>query len=464
MTGIAGRFCLTILLNLTVILLCCALPLQAASESVWKAGIAKAVITPEQPLWMAGYSGRKSPATTALHDLWIKVLVLEDSRGQRGVLLTSDLAGLSRTLYQNVLKKIHQRYGLDSSQVVLCTSHTHCGPLLVDFEVEVYPLNEERLADIQRYSEALEARMVATVGQALSRVVPVRLTRGQGRARFAVNRRNNAENQVPQLLESGTVLNGPVDHSVPVLAIRSATSDQLLGIVLTYACHNTTLSINRWCGDYAGFAQIALEQRHPDAVAMFTMGCGGDQNPLPRRTIELCEKYGHELATAVDTVLNNRMEPVGPRLRTAFQEIQLRFHKLDSREKLQQYSGNQLLGLKQKLATRYLQLLDAGQSGMISYPYPMHVWRLGEEQLWILVAGEAVVDYALRFKQEIDPSVWVTAYVNDVMEYVPSARVLREGNYEGTFSYNIPADRWADDVEDRIVAGVHQLVAEVNSD
>ena len=108
MTGITGRFWLTILLDLTVILLCCALPLQAASESVWKAGIAKAVITPEQPLWMAGYSGRKSPATTALHDLWIKVLVLEDSRGQRGVLLTSDLAGLSRTIYQNVLKKIQR--------------------------------------------------------------------------------------------------------------------------------------------------------------------------------------------------------------------------------------------------------------------------------------------------------------------------------------------------------------------
>ena len=49
------------------------------------------------------------------------------------------------------------------------------------------------------------------------------------------------------------------------------------------------------------------------------------------------------------------------------------------------------------------------------------------------------------------------------MKYIPSARVLREGKYEGTFSYNLPADRWADDIEDRIVEGVNRLVKEVNS-
>ena len=456
MVTISRQFRLAILFSF------CAVTALAAQEPVWKAGIAKTAITPEQPVWMAGYSGRKMPATTALHDLWIKALVLEDGRGHRGILLTSDLAGLSRTIYENVLKELHRRYGLDRSQVVFPTSHTHCGPLLLDFEVEVYPLNEERLAAVERYTSILEAKMVATIGEALSHLAPVRLTKGQGTASFAVNRRNNVEGQVPELLESGTALNGPVDHSVPVLAVRSVASDQLLAIVFTYACHNTTLSINRWCGDYAGFAQIALERQHPAAVAMFTMGCGGDQNPLPRRKIELCEKYGTLLAAAVDTVLENTMEPVEPWLGTSFTEIQLKFNQLDSREDLQAYVGNRLLGLKQKLAVRYLQLLDNDRQELIGYPYPIHVWKLGHKQLWILLAGEAVVDYSLRFKHEIDPNVWVTAYVNDVMEYIPSARVLREGNYEGTFSYNLPADRWADDIEDRIVDGVNRLVKEVN--
>ena len=34
----------------------------AAETPLWKAGTAKANITPDQPLWMAGYGGRDKPA------------------------------------------------------------------------------------------------------------------------------------------------------------------------------------------------------------------------------------------------------------------------------------------------------------------------------------------------------------------------------------------------------------------
>ena len=42
---------------------------SCADEAVWKAGVAKAVITPEQPLWMAGYGNRDHPAEGKVHDL-----------------------------------------------------------------------------------------------------------------------------------------------------------------------------------------------------------------------------------------------------------------------------------------------------------------------------------------------------------------------------------------------------------
>ena len=58
------------------------------------------------------------------------------------------------------------------------------------------------------------------------------------------------------------------------------------------------LSFFQWCADYPGFAQSALEQAHPGAVALFWAGCGADQNPLPRRTVELAQKYGRQLAEA----------------------------------------------------------------------------------------------------------------------------------------------------------------------
>ena len=81
-------------------------------------------------------------------------------------------------------------------------------------------------------------------------------------------------------------------------------------MVFGYACHNTTMQYYKWCGDYAGFAQIDLEKKHPGAAALFWTGCGGDANPLPRSKIELCQKYGKELADAVEAVLDGKLTPV----------------------------------------------------------------------------------------------------------------------------------------------------------
>jgi hypothetical protein len=65
----------------------------------------------------------------------------------------------------------------------------------------------------------------------------------------------------------------------------------------------------------------------------------------------------------------------------------------------------------------------------------------------VLLGGEVVVDYSLRLKREVTPeTVWVAAYANDVMGYIPSTRVLREGGYEGGGSmvyYGQPSP-WAD--------------------
>ncbi|MFM7318675.1 MAG: hypothetical protein ACKO5E_17160, partial [bacterium] len=52
------------------------LQLQGAEEAVWKAGVAKAVITPEKPVWLAGYGSKRVP-DGKLHDLWMKALALE---------------------------------------------------------------------------------------------------------------------------------------------------------------------------------------------------------------------------------------------------------------------------------------------------------------------------------------------------------------------------------------------------
>src|SRR5262249_14881491 len=149
----------------------------------------------------------------------------------------------------------------------------------------------------------------------------------------AVNRRNNVEAEVPALLAKGTPLAGPVDHAVPVLTV-TRPDGRLAAILFGYACHPTTLSFFTWCGDYPGFAQLELEQQHPGTVAMFVNTCGGDQNPLPRRSVELCQRYGHQLAVAVEEVLAHPLEEISPGIRVAFAFVDLPYLNVISREEL----------------------------------------------------------------------------------------------------------------------------------
>ncbi len=443
-----------------------------ADEAGWKAGVAKAVITPEHPIWMAGYGNRDHPAEGTLHDLWIRVLALQDKNGHTSIILSSDTLGISQSIYNNTCRSLKEKFNLGPAQIMMHCSHTHCGPVLRGALYDVYPLDKEQLRLIDEYSTWLEKTIVRTVAEALSSLVSARVSGGQGEATFAVNRRNNLEGEVPGLRQTNS-LKGPVDHSVPVLAVHS-TDNKLMAVVFGYACHNTNLSFYQWCGDYAGFAQYALEDVYPDAVAMFFIGCGADQNPLPRRTVELARGYGLRLAAAVERVLAEPMKQFQPELQTELEMITLNLGKEPTRDELATVAAAGT-SYRNRWAARLLKQLDDGIPLERTYPYPLQVWKLGQKQLWITMGGEVVVDYSLGFKKQFGDDVWVAGYCNDVMAYIPSLRVLDEDvpprksgrwGYEGNTSmmvYGRASERWADDIEDLIADSVDRMMQRLNA-
>ncbi|MFN4259421.1 MAG: neutral/alkaline non-lysosomal ceramidase N-terminal domain-containing protein [Gemmataceae bacterium] len=427
----------------------------------YKAGVAAKVITPSEPLWMAGYAARDKPAEGKLHDLYVKAVALEDSQGERLVLLTSDLIGIPRELSDAVCAEVSRRAGLSRAQLMLSASHTHCGPVVRENLMDMYNLSPEQAEKIADYTKQLRAAMVEVMLAALADLRPARLSHGQGTARFAVNRRQ----PTPKGVINGSNPEGPVDHAVPVLAVHSP-SGELRAVVFGYACHNTTLGFYQWCGDYAGFAQLALQEKHPGAVALFWAGCGGDANPLPRRTVELCQKYGKELAEAVDGVLAKPRAPIQGKFAARYARVALPFDTLPTRDQLAADLLSKNIAV-QRRAKRLLRTLEEGGKLDDHYRhYPVQAWRLGDDVIWIALGGEVVVDYALRLKKELaGRPVWVTAYANDVMAYIPSVRVLKEGGYEADSSmiyYGMPT-RWAPPLEEIIVAQVHELVKEMTT-
>lgn len=445
--------------------------LATATAGEWKAGFARASITPAEPMWMSGYGNRTKPSEGSLTELWAKAMVIESPNGERVCLVTLDLVGISREVSLSIRQKIRERSKLELRQVALCCTHTHCGPVIRGNLDGIYAMHADRTQQISDYTDKMIERVVAVTGEAIKGLAPAKLAWGVGFSTLAVNRRENvslrnvknAEPEVVNLRAAGQ-LKGPSDYDVPVLSIRNS-EDKLVGVLFGYACHATVMDFYKWSGDWPGFAMIDIEKRHPGAMALFFAGCGADQNPLPRRQEFYLTKYGEMIGSAVEAVLYGHMKPISGNLSSGYEEVPLPHDTLPTVEKLRKDAivPPKAKQSEEMIAARARELLkgiDAGHPLSQTYPYPIQIWKLGDGPELVLLGGEVVVDYSLRFKRELNPGkTWVASYTNDVMAYIPSLRVLKEGGYEGDSSmlyYKLPT-RWGPAVEDTVVKGVREL-------
>ncbi len=367
-----------------------------AARWEWKAGAARAVITPQKSLWMAGYASRKKASEGVAQDLYVKALALEDHSGKRAVLVTSDLLGFPAIVSHNVAERVEKRHHLRRNQLLLSSSHTHGGPVIGHMLGSMYPMSPQQWADVEAYTAELEDKIVNLVGASLKSLRPARLGFGHGEAGFAMNRRARTKEEIV----IGVNKEGPVDHDVPVLRVDDLHG-KLRAVVFGYACHNTTGRDSMlFSGDYAGFAQAWLEKHRPGATALFIAGCGGDANPYPRGTIELAQQHGEELAAVVEKELTRELQPLHGALKTAYEEVPVAFATPPSREELQAQLQNQDV-YHRNWAAAMLKILERDGHLPTEYPYPVEVWQFSQDLTLIALGGEVVVDYDLRLKKEL---------------------------------------------------------------
>ena len=153
-------------------------------KPLWKAGVARTVITPKETLWMAGYAARDHAAEGTLNELMVKALVLEDQDGQRVVMVSTDLVGIPQKISEHIKASLQEKFNLTKAQVLLNASHTHSGPVLEDALTDIYPLDDAQRTKITKYSRWLETRIVDLVGQAIRDLKPASLSSKNGVTRF----------------------------------------------------------------------------------------------------------------------------------------------------------------------------------------------------------------------------------------------------------------------------------------
>jgi neutral ceramidase len=435
-------------------LLLFALPLCAE----FRAGVARVKITPPLPAWLAGFAARSQPAEAVSLDLWAKALAVDDGAGERFVLVTADLLGFTREITDEIAARVEKKHGLARRQVLFNSSHTHSGPLVWPRLTVAAVSGGEVEQQTRAYAEGLTSKVENLIAEALGALQPATAEFAIGSAGFAINRR------VEQLarFRPGESFPAPTHHAVPVLRITSPQG-RVLAIVFGYACHNTTLTAQflEVSGDYAGWAQAALERRYPGATALFVELCGADQNPNPRSRRELAQQHGEALASGVASALDAKPHRVEGRLRSAYQQIELPFqsHTRDVYQ-AESKSADPFLAKRGRLM---LEAFDTGKP-VRSTPYPVQAFRIGNGPAWVALGGEVVVDYQLQLEREFGADrVVVAGYSNAVMGYIPSRRIQREGGYEAGDSmvYFLQPGWFTEEVEDLVLNAARRVLSQV---
>jgi hypothetical protein len=441
------RWRLILLAGLCLAMDSCTLPGSREVNCEWRQiGVARVDITPDYPVRLAGYAARKTESEGIVQKLWAKALVIGSDEQKPAILITVDTCGIPTSLRDDLATRLAAR-GIDPTRVAVCCSHTHSAPLLEGYVPNLFggPMKLEEQARIHRYTVEFQQALEKVALEALKNRQTSRLSWGQGTAMFAANRRTKG---------------GPVDHDLPAL-FATGQDGRIRAVLAGYACHCTTLTgeSNQICGDWAGFAQESLEQEFPGAVAMITIGCGGDQNPFPRPGLEVARGHGMEIATNVVDVQRTHSQPLNAPLQCGLKRLNLDLEPLPSRQDWEELAGR--LAHAGYQARMNLARLDRGESIPNTVPYLIQTWSFGSDLSIVFLAGEVVVDYSTRLKHEFAGApIWVTAYANGVPCYIPSERILAEGGYEGGGSmvyYDLPA-RFTPDVENVIVSGVRTLL------
>ncbi len=265
-----------------------------AWASEMKAGVAKTVITPDEPLVITN----GPVATGKLADLYARALVLNDGNG-RLVIITYDLNCLDRATAP-LRQRVRDELGIEPARLILLATHNHNGP------IQINPDNFE-------YGDRLADRLFDLVQEAIANEQgPVHLQFGSG---YAYN-----------LMSRG---NAPVDYEIQVLKV--VAGDRPVALLFNQATHPLQASRSKYEAGHPGFAMDAIEAKMPGVQAMYADACGGNQFPLRPKAAEgvpdmprganvsdeVAEKvaraYADELVETVLRIANGPMEDVtGP--------------------------------------------------------------------------------------------------------------------------------------------------------
>ena len=378
------------------------------------AGVGMVDITPTESVTLAGSPSPKK-ASEVKTRLYVRALVLSAS-GKKVAIVTLDTLKYPVDLGVRARAKVEQTTGIPASNVIVCASHTHFGPLW------------------SYYEDQLVTPIADAVAQAAHDLTPcaVEIAKGQAEGISECRRvikdgrawnRWQLENPAEAALYPAE---GPADPEFDVLALRSADG-KFKAVAYNFACHAANTRAPLISADYPGEVEQYVQKQLGYKVAtLFLTGACGDINPIysVRRDL-FAERLGGEIVRCL-----GQLELISkPSLSIECREFQMpgREHPEFKEAEVTRNWPGQLEHYRKTFD-------DMKKREKPAYQYFITGIRIGDDFAIITNANELFCSIGMSIKRRSPFKHTMTVeQTNGAHGYVPTAKAFAGGSYETWF-------------------------------
>lgn len=232
-------------------LLFCCLASTAALAAELQVGAAKVDLTPAADALPPNYLGINDP-------VYARAIVV-DNGDTRAALVTLDAGAVPNELWNEVATRVEQELAIPRAQLLLSATHTHSVP--------------------RQTAPDYADKVVQSVRDAAARLQPARMAWGTGVSYININR-TMVKPDTGRWGE-GPNYDGPSDKTVAVLSFDTLQGEPI-AVYYNYAVHAVISGqLDEVSGDIPGASSRYIERAlGGDAVAVWSLGAAGDQNPI----------------------------------------------------------------------------------------------------------------------------------------------------------------------------------------
>lgn len=401
-------------------------------------------------------------AHTARDPLTVNAVALAQGDDEPVVLVSVDVVAFPNPIMEDVQARCAAAHGLNPRRVLLGGTHTHLGPIVINFIAGDEP--------DAAWLEQVKTTITRCVGAAIADLEPATLWTGQGWLkemgwnRRGVRRDGSTHMYYGSWNEDFVGVEGPRDGDVPVILARRLDGSAKV-VVTGFATHpNTREGDEFYSADYVAQLRAALRQQlGPDLHVVYFTGAAGNTAPTimennsqrrqPWRGEAGLVRSGNYLAAEVLKVIASIIDPVeAPQVTLKQAALSIGYRPWPATFDFSSLKGN---------AQKYYSANHADWPRRLREEPPsevrVNVLRLGPVAFCTNPA-ELYVEHGLAIKQQSPAGMTFIAELTDgYCGYVPTVAAFGRGGYD---TWPGPTSKLAHDAGDQIVATTRRLLAE----